>query len=315
MTSSDGGFLHAALMFGSDDEFLAGALPFLRSGVEREEPVLVVLDEPRTDALREALGPASAAVGFADPADWFRSPGVVLNSYHHYFRQHHDAAGVRALASPAWADLAGAPGALGEWQRFEALLNLAFPDSLAQVVCPYDVTGLPEGVVEGALATHWALLQGDAVIENERYGDPLDYSRRLDERALVEPTATVAEIAFSGRADGARRFVRERCRQAGLSPRATEDFVLAVHEVVANAIRHGGDDGRLRAWEESGRLVCEVRDTGPGVADPLQGYLPPVGYGEGGWGLWLARQIAALVEVRSGPAGSVIRLHAQRGDG
>ena len=38
--------------------------------------------------------------------------------------------------------------------------------------------------------------------------------------------------------------------------------MLAVDELAANSIRHGGGRGVVRLWTEDGALVCDVRDRG-----------------------------------------------------
>ncbi len=45
------------------------------------------------------------------------------------------------------------------------------------------------------------------------------------------------------------------------------------------------------------------------IQAPFPGHLPPELDTERGRGLWLARQLCELLEVRTGPGGSVLRLH------
>ncbi len=46
--------------------------------------------------------------------------------------------------------------------------------------------------------------------------------------------------------------------------------MLAVNELAANSVRHGGGRGELHVWHEDDALVCEVRDAGC-ITDPLAG--------------------------------------------
>ena len=48
--------------------------------------------------------------------------------------------------------------------------------------------------------------------------------------------------------------------QAGLSDDRAGDVVLAVHELAANVVCHGGGKGRLRVWQLAGALHCQVDD-------------------------------------------------------
>ena len=82
-------------------------------------------------------------------------------------------------------------------------------------------------------------------------------------------------------------------------------------EVASNSVTHGGGGGTLRVWLEEDTLVCEVRDRG--IIDvPLAGRERPEPGQLGGYGLWLANLLCDLVQVRSFPDGSVVRLHKRR---
>jgi anti-anti-sigma factor len=124
-----------------------------------------------------------------------------------------------------------------------------------------------------------------------------------------------------------RAAVAAHGSQAGLSDGRTRDLVLVVHELAANAVRHGAGHGRLRMWTTPDEVRCEVTDsaTGSPAADgPLpEGPAPegPAAAGstagtvaadaaalwqvEPGHGLWLVRRVADQASVRSGPSGTV----------
>jgi anti-sigma regulatory factor (Ser/Thr protein kinase) len=101
----------------------------------------------------------------------------------------------------------------------------------------------------------------------------------------------------------------------GLPPERVSDWVTAVNELMANAIRHGGGRGDLRIWVD-GALLCEVRDNGPGFA--AESYVDrhdrPAPSGEGGMGLWIARQMTDGMEIASGPSGTVVRISTHVAD-
>jgi anti-anti-sigma factor len=59
-----------------------------------------------------------------------------------------------------------------------------------------------------------------------------------------------------------RAAVAAHASQAGLSPGRADDLVIAVHELAANAVRHGAGHGRLRIWKSDHALRCEVSDNG-----------------------------------------------------
>src|SRR6201995_166695 len=65
-----------------------------------------------------------------------------------------------------------------------------------------------------------------------------------------------------------RAAVAAHGSQAGLSEGRTRDLVLAVHELAANAVRHGAGQGRLRLWAVQDAVRCEITDQGaPGETD------------------------------------------------
>ncbi|MEV4641195.1 ATP-binding protein [Actinoplanes sp. NPDC049548] len=84
-------------------------------------------------------------------------------------------------------------------------------------------------------------------------------------------------------------------------------FVLAVSEMMSNAVCHGGGHGRLRLWYTGDALLAEISDHGPGIAaQPGDGGGRP---GPGaGRGLWLAREVCAELHVSSGRLGTIVLL-------
>ncbi len=123
-----------------------------------------------------------------------------------------------------------------------------------------------------------------------------------DDRPVGDPAATVLDLAFdSGTLHALRAGVRARACEAGLPETRAEDVVLVVHELAANAVSHGAGAGRLRIWKLAGSLRCQVED-----GDPLthgQAALHPLP-SRPGHGLWLVRQVADRMRIRSGARGT-----------
>jgi anti-sigma regulatory factor (Ser/Thr protein kinase) len=129
---------------------------------------------------------------------------------------------------------------------------------------------------------------------------------------LTEPAGAAGRAIQAGTLDqefdsgslyALRAAVQAHAGQAGLSEDRASDVVLAVHELAANAITHGAGRGRLRLWAVDGTLSCEIVDGGPpGNAGSPQTAAPwPV---TDGHGLWLIRQVADRLDLRSGPHGT-----------
>jgi anti-sigma regulatory factor (Ser/Thr protein kinase) len=141
-----------------------------------------------------------------------------------------------------------------------------------------------------------------------------------------------------------RRLVAGRCAAAGLTGSRLDDFVLAVHEISANAIMHAGTDGRLILRSAANGLRCLIEDHayGPGdhgpPAGPDPGHIPRARDGSGaagpgrpepsdpadpdephephepagaetGRGLWLAAQLTDELSITSGPDSTIVSLY------
>jgi anti-anti-sigma factor len=126
--------------------------------------------------------------------------------------------------------------------------------------------------------------------------------------APAPDASPVIDQAFdSGSLYALREAVAAHATQAGLSEGRVTDAVLAVHELAANAIRHGAGHGRLRVWDTGNALRCEVTDDGGAGTDGADPHPPapaawPV---EHGHGLWLIRQVADQASLDAGPLGTV----------
>ncbi|MGH3419154.1 MAG: ATP-binding protein [Streptosporangiaceae bacterium] len=119
-----------------------------------------------------------------------------------------------------------------------------------------------------------------------------------DDHPAGEPGVPVLDLAFdSGTLHALRAGVKAHACQAGLPEARAEDVVLAVHELAANAVSHGAGAGRLRIWKLAGSLRCQVEDGDPlGSESPLPS--------RPGHGLWLVRQVADRMRIRSGARGT-----------
>lgn len=104
--------------------------------------------------------------------------------------------------------------------------------------------------------------------------------------------------------------VKSCASQAGLTDSRMADLELAASEVAANTLRHAHGAGRLRIWHTPDEIVCEVTDSGQ-IDDPLAGRRRPAHDGSG-HGLWVVNQLGDLVELRSGPQGTTLRMHISR---
>ena len=147
---------------------------------------------------------------------------------------------------------------------------------------------------------------------------------------IADCSGELLDVVF-GWADFARlrRQVAAQCAAAGLTGTRLDDFVLAVHEIAANAIVHAGAGGRLILRRAASGLRCLVADTIPkgtvscpaprsadmretaavvsavaAEAEPGE----PIG-ADCGRGLWLAATLADELSITSGPDSTIVSLY------
>jgi anti-sigma regulatory factor (Ser/Thr protein kinase) len=305
------GFRHEALFYAGEQGFLDGTVPFLREGVDAGEPVLVVVAAPKIERLRGALGPAADGVMFADMREVGANPARIIPAWRDFLDTSAERGRpVRGIGEPI--DAERGPAELEECHRHELLLNLAFDDSEGfRLLCPYDTGSLDPEVVAEARRTHPILVeQPGAERPSDAYAG-LETATARWEDPLPPPTPPVERLAFgSSTLPLVRRVVDRHARTLGLDRERAADLLLAVTELAANSVRHGGGDGELLVWHEPGALLCEVTDRGR-FDRPLAGRERPKAGQIGGYGLWLVNQVCDLVQVRSTPAGTVARLHTR----
>lgn len=124
-------------------------------------------------------------------------------------------------------------------------------------------------------------------------------SEHLVEERLLSRPFEVSQVA------DVRRLVGNCAASVGLSESARQDFVLAVDEIVTNAIRHGGGRGHLELWTAEGRLWFLVSDEGPGMTE-IPSATPPSPNVLSGRGLWIARQMTDELTISSSSSGTVV---------
>jgi anti-sigma regulatory factor (Ser/Thr protein kinase) len=123
------------------------------------------------------------------------------------------------------------------------------------------------------------------------------------------PPALLSELFNHQLITAVRHTLSRLATVAGLTGQRRDDFVLAVNELMTNAVRHAGGSGILTLWCQDNALRCEVVDNGPGIPpeliadDPLP---PPPVTALGGRGLWLARRLCDSMTIRTGSHGTTV---------
>ncbi|MFC9969825.1 anti-sigma factor RsbA family regulatory protein [Spirillospora sp. NPDC127200] len=298
-------FSHRVLPYGDVGEFLDGAVPFLREGVAAGDRVVAVTGLGSEASLRDALGGCAERIEFVEADAWYAHPSRTLADC---LADAGEAAGrgrrLRLLGEPAWTGRP--PPEVLEWQRTEALVNVAFAETGALLLCPYSRT-LPAGVVAAARKTHPETVRGGTVLPNPGFVDPWAYTAACDRDALPPPPDGAERIPIT-RPDlyWLRVCVSDFAQRTPLPEEELQRLLVAVTEVVTNAMRHGEPPITLSLWTEPGELVCQVSDAGVWRGGPDIGLIPPRA-GVGRFGLWAVRLLCSAVQIRVGE-GTTVRM-------
>jgi anti-sigma regulatory factor (Ser/Thr protein kinase) len=305
-SSDEPRFIHEAVFYSGEDDLAAQLTPFILDAVRADEPVLVAVGRETTRRLRDELGAAASRVEFADIESFGRNPGRIIGRWHDFLTEHGGRGRpVRGIGEPVWPTRS-APE-LDECHRHEALLNVAFDDGPGWwLLCPYDTSRLADDVLSDAHGTHPIVRVGGHPRHSDRYpgalvADPF-------QGALPDPGTSPRELEFGSlQLADVRRLVGQAAHEAGLDALRRADLVLAVSEVAANSVAHGGGAGRLRLWREGATTICEVRDRGV-LREPLVGRIRPDPEAANGRGVWFAHTLCDLVQMRTGGGETVVRL-------
>lgn len=302
-----GGFRHEAFFYAGEEEFLAGTVSFIRDGLATGQSTLVAIPAAKIERLRAELGREAERVSFADITDFGRNPARIIPEWQRFVDAAEPGVRLRGIGEPIWSTRG--PVELVESQIHEKLLNVAFADSAPLwLLCPYDTRRLEPEVIEEARRSHPFLLHDRRSEVSPDFCDPNCADDVLSDTLPPAPQHSHMLVFAAGELEAVRAHVSAHGMLAGLSPSRAADLVVAVNEIATNSVQHGGGCGVLRVWQDGESSVCEVTDQGH-VNEPLAGRLPPRSHQEGQRGLWLANHLCDLVQLRSSPAGTTVRLH------
>lgn len=296
--------LHDALVYDSDEQLVERVAPFLREGLE-EGPTFAVLTRAHWSLLREELGSEADGIPFTDCDDFYVHPVDAVAAYDVTMRDLL-ASGATSARVAAEIPLQPTRGAWSEWISYEAIVNRALADLPAHIICLYGTETAPEDVIDAVWRTH-------PHVEANASGSRPDYDddpRDVVTAHTAEPGSTpdLRILAPTGDPAEFRELLAAELTAAGAPRARVMDMLVAANEVFENALRHGGGASRVRAGLVDGWFVCEIQDRGPGLDDPLAGYLPPRPKRGRGTGLWVARRLVRRLELLDNAPGLTVRL-------
>jgi anti-sigma regulatory factor (Ser/Thr protein kinase) len=298
--ATGGAFSHEAVLYRQPAQYRSAVLGFVRDGLTRSEPVLVAVPAQAADAIRGSLDD-QPEVAFVDMGQLGRNPGRIIPALWDFVDRHVGRA-VRFVSEPVWPGRSAAE--IRAAAAHEAMVNLAFAAAPVAVLCPYDVDRLGPKVTATATRMHPALRTADGTEDSPDYA--AGYLPRGARWPLSRPPARALRLDYADDLRSVRAWVGAYAQEAGLSADRLPDLIIAVGEVIANTLRHTSGGGTVFLWRTRSEVICQVSDTGC-ITDPLVGLRRPLG--PGGLGLWVVNQVCDLVELRTGPRGTTIRMH------
>jgi anti-sigma regulatory factor (Ser/Thr protein kinase) len=300
------GLSHHALFYRDQREFLACVASFAHDGLTRSEPVLIAVPGSKGRLVGEQLRQDSRYLAYADMAETGRNPARIIPAVRSFIDEH-PGRRIRFIEEPVW------PGRSAEERyevgRHEALINFAFAGAAATILCLYAADGLADSVTGTVRRTHPEILADGREQASASYAGA-DGRALAFEGPLPAPPTGAEVISYLSDLRPMRRLVEHYAGRNGLSDDRTASLVLAASELAANTLRYTSGGGTVRVWHTRLEILCQVEDAG-WITDPLAGRRRRPA-AEPGHGLWLVNQVCDLVELRSGQAGTTVRLHMRR---
>ena len=297
---------HEALLYRSDERFVAALTPFLAEGLRHGDATVAVVTPHHLELLRRSLGDDATRVRFIDRDAWYDRPVATI---------------------ARWIDLVGAALAGGHrsirvvgevafrpearidsWIRYESAVNDVFAGVPARILCPYDTRRLPDRVIAGVLRTHPVVDAGRRG-PSDRYERPEHLLRDLPEPLPPVTRAPLVAMSLTGPHGPrhVRRAIEAMAHARGWDRTTIGKLSLVVTEIAVNSLTHGRGDRRIRVWIDDGSITCEVADDGDGPGDPLAGYRPPADPQSHGMGLWLANRLSDWLAIDHGDGTTRVR--------
>lgn len=300
-------YRHEAFLWGDAQDFTEGLVRFVEDGLAADEPVMLALVQEHSDWVRDGLGTQASEVTFVDMGALGRNPARIVSAWQQFLDSRSGGSRpARGVGEPVWAGRRVEE--VIECQLHEALLNVALdPKTPFWLVCPYDAKHLDESVIAEAHCSHHAVFDAQSYRGSTTYGGRahVDLLFGADLPHLsgdpVEWTFTYGNVA-----DVFAFVMREACAANLWSDKAL-DLASAARRLAVDTLHRGGDRGMIRIWDQSSALICEVSDQTV-IEDVLAGRRSSSR--DLDRGLWSANQSCDLVQMRSSPSGTTVRLHS-----
>lgn len=293
-------YSHGLLVHDNDEELIEGTRAFVDQGLECGAQVLVHGTRDRVAMLRDLLG-TRPRLEYGFDEELYLQPTRTLFAYQ---RQLAD----RAERTPFWVTgtvpLGCDPAAQAAWNRYESAVDAALGPYPFRALCVYDARTRPPAVIAAARATHAIVSSALSSRASPEYVAPAAFLADPLARVPAPPTSppsvatTIAHLRDLARA---RQLLRASARSdSAVSSLTIQEFLMAVQEVAANGLVHGGPPVHISLWTDVDTLTCLVEDSGSGNVDPMAGFRLPDDWGP--MGLWAARQLVDDLFIGTSPS-------------
>ncbi|UXA08522.1 sensor histidine kinase [Mycobacterium sp. SMC-2] len=298
------GFVHSALIYQSQQEYIDFVTRFVSDGLAMDEAVMVAVPSDKLALLDDALPGLPADLQMVDITEIARNPSRLMAMEGSFVDDHPDQR-VRIVSQLAW------PGRTEEelvaCVEHEALVNTAMDGYQVTGLCLYDGSRLDDDVLADARATHPLLWRGGALHRSAEYA-PDAALRRCNRPLPANPGAVTYTVRKSADLSPARSFATDYAGWVGLSEDGIEDLQLVATELASNSLMYTDGACQLAFWRDDGYLVCEARDTGC-FEDPLVGRMDPGPRGPASRGLYLVNAVSDLVRTHTTASGTTIQAY------
>ena len=302
-------YRHEAFLWRDAAEFVDGLVPFIEDGLDDEEPVMVALVPEHAEWLRDhfAAGEASK-VYWVDMVELGRNPAQIIPAWQG-FLAHHSGYGrpARGIGEPIWVGRRSEE--MLECQLHEALLNVAVDPKIPfWLLCPYDVERLDNEVLAEAYRSHPTIVGNDSYAGSPSYGGRA-HADSMFHTELPPMPGQPAEMVFTlEHISHVFTFVTVEAGAAGLRSDKNVNLATAIRQLAADGLARGGTIGTIRVWDDPQAATFDIHTPAP-IDDLLAGRHPPRRDPARDDPLLWANQICDLVQIRSTPSGTTVRLH------
>jgi anti-sigma regulatory factor (Ser/Thr protein kinase) len=315
--------LHAVALYDSAESLCARAVPYLRKGLERAESVVAVTSSEVEQVLRSALGGEAERVHWQGVKVSYRRLGAMFEGFRQFLAEQRAAGAAMRLLTQGGGD--GAPERVAGYLRFEAMANEVYRPYGYQWACLYDQDAHPAKILRQVREVHpWVLEPDGRTVPSAEYIPPGDFLARGGPPPPIPPHGVEldAQLTALGHLRVLRRLLSAWTASSGMHRDDADAVLHAVGETVTNALQHrarqiGQHDApqqhgapvRVRAWRSGETARVRVNAMGAAPMPATTGYHRPNTAQDHNAGLWIARQLADIVTIHTGQAGTTVELH------